>query len=186
MDNKRGAIELSITTIVIVVIGVTLLVLGLVFVRGVFSDLEEYRGSISQSVNNELNTLFDEKLDDFFFSKTKVTIERGTTLSVGIGYRNSDTVSSSCYYELDSADNNIELDEQNTRGQPSTQIRVLNGEGSSRQTTLQPGDKRKDEILISVGKGVVPGTYSIEGNIKCAAATVDSSPRRLFIEVISG
>ena len=39
--TKRGALELSINTIVIVVIGITLLTLGLVFVRGIFGKLNE-------------------------------------------------------------------------------------------------------------------------------------------------
>lgn len=37
--GKKGAIELSMNTIVVVVIGITLLVLGLVFVRGIFQRL---------------------------------------------------------------------------------------------------------------------------------------------------
>ena len=36
LRNKRGAIELSITTIIIIVIGVALLVLGLTFVSKIF------------------------------------------------------------------------------------------------------------------------------------------------------
>jgi len=36
MLNKKGAIELSMSTIIIIVIGVTLLILGLAFVRGIF------------------------------------------------------------------------------------------------------------------------------------------------------
>jgi len=38
--EKKGALELSINTIVIVVIGITLLTLGLVFVRGIFGQLD--------------------------------------------------------------------------------------------------------------------------------------------------
>ncbi len=39
MQNKKGAIELSMTTIIVIVIGVTLLSLALVWVRGVFTNL---------------------------------------------------------------------------------------------------------------------------------------------------
>lgn len=39
--NKKGALELSMNTIVIIVIGVTLLILGLAFVRGMFSKITE-------------------------------------------------------------------------------------------------------------------------------------------------
>ena len=42
--NKKGAIELSMTTIIVVVIGVTLLSLGLFWVRGMFENLEGISG----------------------------------------------------------------------------------------------------------------------------------------------
>src|SRR3989338_6565626 len=41
MQSKKGAIELSMTTIIVIVIGVTLLILGLVFVRNIFSKTEQ-------------------------------------------------------------------------------------------------------------------------------------------------
>ncbi|MFH1376384.1 MAG: hypothetical protein ABIH25_01995 [Candidatus Woesearchaeota archaeon] len=41
MKNKSGAIELSVTTIIVVVIGITLLTLGLVWVQNIFKDLGE-------------------------------------------------------------------------------------------------------------------------------------------------
>lgn len=40
MKSKKGAIELSVTTIIVIVIGITLLVLGLGWVRGIFNDLD--------------------------------------------------------------------------------------------------------------------------------------------------
>jgi hypothetical protein len=40
MVSKKGAIELSMTTIIVIVIGITLLTLGLTWVRGIFDDLE--------------------------------------------------------------------------------------------------------------------------------------------------
>ena len=44
MQSKKGAIELSMTTIIVIILGVALLTLGLVFVRGTFlkiTDLTE-------------------------------------------------------------------------------------------------------------------------------------------------
>ena len=41
IKNKKGALELSINTIVVIVIGVTLLILGLVFVRGIFEKVQK-------------------------------------------------------------------------------------------------------------------------------------------------
>lgn len=41
MKNKKGAIELSMTTIIVIVIGVTLLILGLAFVRNTFGNISK-------------------------------------------------------------------------------------------------------------------------------------------------
>ena len=55
--NKKGAMELSINTIVIVVIGITLLVLGLVFVRGIFDKLGDLGGGAFQKAEQELKQI---------------------------------------------------------------------------------------------------------------------------------
>ena len=46
MKEKRGALELSMNTIVIIVIGVVLLSLGLFFVRGLFSQINEIKDDV--------------------------------------------------------------------------------------------------------------------------------------------
>lgn len=56
MQNKKGAIELSMTTIIVIVIGVTLLSLALVWVRSVFINL----GDISDNTFNKARDLIGE------------------------------------------------------------------------------------------------------------------------------
>ena len=55
IKSKKGALELSVNTIVVIVIGVTLLTLGLVFVRTLFSNLEE----ISKGTFDKANELLE-------------------------------------------------------------------------------------------------------------------------------
>ena len=43
--QKKGAIELSMSTIIVVIIGVVLLILGLTFVRGIFSKTDVLTGN---------------------------------------------------------------------------------------------------------------------------------------------
>lgn len=61
MKNKSGAIELSVTTIIVVVIGITLLTLGLVWVQNIFKDL----GEVSDNSFARAKTLLEgiEKID---------------------------------------------------------------------------------------------------------------------------
>lgn len=57
--RKRGAIGLSMETIVIVVIGVTLLVLGLVFVGGMFKKLNKIADMSLDQANLKLKELYE-------------------------------------------------------------------------------------------------------------------------------
>ena len=67
-NQKKGAIELSITTIVVIVIGVTLLALGLVWVKNVFGginsltqfSLDIARGEIDKTSRTEEITVAPE------------------------------------------------------------------------------------------------------------------------------
>jgi len=57
MKNKKGAIALSMTTIIVIVIGVTLLILGITFVRGIFgkiSGISDETFSKAESMLGEL------------------------------------------------------------------------------------------------------------------------------------
>ena len=64
MLNKKGAMEMSVNTIVVIVIGVTLLSLGLMFVRGLFQNLDTQSSDIFSTSENELSKIatHNEKL----------------------------------------------------------------------------------------------------------------------------
>ena len=55
--KKRGAIELSMTTIIVIIMGVVLLSLGLMWIRGVFGDIEKISGDAFEKANNIIGEL---------------------------------------------------------------------------------------------------------------------------------
>jgi len=55
--NKKGAIELSMNTIIIIVMGVVLLSLGLMFVRGIFSQVEGLSKSAFETADAEIGIM---------------------------------------------------------------------------------------------------------------------------------
>jgi len=75
MKSKKGALELSMNTIVIIVIGVTILSLGLMFVRGMFDKLTTQIDSIFGESENALNDLASH--DDKLTVQSKVMVEQG-------------------------------------------------------------------------------------------------------------
>lgn len=60
IHNRRAAIEMSVGTIVTIVLLMTTLILGLVLVRNIFTGSIENINSIDQAVKTEINKLFSE------------------------------------------------------------------------------------------------------------------------------
>ncbi len=56
--RKKGALELSIGTIVVIVIAITMLILGIVFVRSVMCGAMGLTGELNSKVKGEINKLF--------------------------------------------------------------------------------------------------------------------------------
>lgn len=59
MKNKKAAIELSIGTIVIIVISLTMLILGIVLVRSIMCGAIGLTGDLNSRVKGEVNKLFE-------------------------------------------------------------------------------------------------------------------------------
>jgi len=57
IKSKKGALELSVNTIVIIVIGVTLLTLGLLFVRGVFNKINILSDNVFDNAQSSINEI---------------------------------------------------------------------------------------------------------------------------------
>jgi len=86
--NKRASLEISIQAIVIVVLAMTLLGLGLTFIRKQFSGLGSIQEEITEQVKQKiLNDLIenDKKLS---FSRTEIEIDKGESEVLTIGVRN--------------------------------------------------------------------------------------------------
>lgn len=88
MFNKRASLEISIQAIVIVVLAMTLLGLGLGFVRGMFKNItsttEDVTEQVRQKILDDLIT-GDKKIS---FPKTDITIDKGGSQVLTVGVRN--------------------------------------------------------------------------------------------------
>lgn len=82
--NKKAAMELSIGTVVVIVLAMSMLVLGLVLVRSIFSISEETVGEIDNKLKSELTELFSEDDKNVVVragSDGIVSLEAGSDLS---------------------------------------------------------------------------------------------------------
>jgi|TARA_Y100000034_G_scaffold74012_1_gene88973 hypothetical protein len=105
ISKKQGQMQMSVGTIVTIVLLMTVLILGLVLVRTIFSGAIENIDSIDQSIKSEINKLFAE--DDFrkiiIYPPTRVvTIKKGNEKPLGFAFsiRNIDVTEGDFTYEV--------------------------------------------------------------------------------------
>ena len=95
--NKRGAVELSISTIVIVVLAVSMLILGLVLVRTIFKSATSVADMSDQALKDQMTQLYGDTKKVSVYPDSKlisISIKDGIG-SFAIGILNSESGSSS-------------------------------------------------------------------------------------------
>jgi len=91
-QNKKAAIELSIGTIVIIVLAMSMLILGLTLVRTIFSGAKYNVEQLNKNVESEIQKLFNEKADVktiIYLPNNQADVKKGTSFSVAFGIKNT-------------------------------------------------------------------------------------------------
>ena len=88
LHNKRADLELSIRTIVIVILAMTILGFGLSFMKNMFSNIEVISGSTFDKIKDQLQRDLISSNEKLIFSQTKVNMERGRSELFGWGIKN--------------------------------------------------------------------------------------------------
>jgi len=112
--NRDGALELSIGTIVVIVIGMSMLILGLVLVRTIFSGSTRSINDLNEQVQNEIRDLFDDDSGNLVIklgSADTAKVKPGERFNVAIGAQHPDGASitrQSLLYKIELADDSDE------------------------------------------------------------------------------
>ena len=97
MFNKKASLEISIQAIVIVVLAMTLLGLGLGFIKGMFGNITDISKATFDKISDQLNRDLVNGNEKLVFSQTKINIERGKSVLLGWGIKNDRT--GTLYYD---------------------------------------------------------------------------------------
>src|SRR3989338_9033469 len=150
LKNKSGALELSVSTIIVIVIGVTLLVLGLVFVQGIFRKVTElsegaFRAADEQIQNNMGAT------DKIYIPGQTFEVNSGDSTTINIGVQN--------FRESNSDANASPFKIEISGGPPTGSAEWFIVPKDS--ILVDIGEKKGIPILLTVPKEKLPGnTYS--------------------------
>ena len=100
--DKKGAVELSMTTIIIIVIGITILSLGLVWIRSVFSDVGELTSGAFEQGNTQIAEIFGGTDQPVALSPSETKIAQGETTTATLAINNlADTDVTGVYAEVE-------------------------------------------------------------------------------------
>ncbi len=88
--RKKAAMELSVSTMIVIVIAVVLLILALVFVRRIFTGAIYNVDVLNEKVKNEINKLFEQPGQKivFYTPGTTVKVKQTETYGVAFGIAN--------------------------------------------------------------------------------------------------
>ncbi|PJE81634.1 hypothetical protein COU58_01670 [Candidatus Pacearchaeota archaeon CG10_big_fil_rev_8_21_14_0_10_32_42] len=147
MKNKKGAMEMSVGTIVTIVLLMSVLVLGLFFVQRIFSSGSNAIDSIDSQVQNEINQLFGDgtKRLSVYPTSREISVKRGDKTPKGFAFsvRNDNNEPSSSF------EYSIETESLNGCGQTMTKqladSYILGGSGTF---TLGPSSYLENARLV--------------------------------------
>jgi hypothetical protein len=136
MSNKKAAMEMSVGTIVTIVLLMTVLILGLVLVRTIFTGAIDNIDGIDQAVKGEINKLFAEGSSKkiVIYPPTKlIRIKKGTdNLGFGFSIRNVEGEAEKFSYSISAEETNC-------------------GMSLSEAEDLITLGKKRNDIVISAG-----------------------------------
>jgi hypothetical protein len=90
--NRKAAMEMSVGTIVTIVLGVTLLVGGIFFVQKILTSAKGVVDLTDQQLRDEVNKLFSEENEITVYPSTRfIEIKQQDTDGVGFGIKNLGT-----------------------------------------------------------------------------------------------
>jgi len=142
MKSKKGAIELSVGTIVIIVLAMTMLILGIVLIRNIFTGTITNVDEINEGVRDQIKKLFQNENDRAVIYLTGKTaeVDKGEDYGIAFGVRNiktGDPDPTVFKYETVMADSDSELREACGVNVQTAEDWIRFGSG---EVTVRPGE----------------------------------------------
>ncbi len=161
-NSKKGAIELSMTTIIIVVIGVTILTLGLRWIYNIFGGLEEQQQELERLTKDQITEILGGS-DDAINVPTSVIdgIKKGESYNLRLAARNKYPEAHRFKYDI-----TIENAPENF----SLETVLSNVLWTTSELQLDSGEGFKDFVIIKTSN-LPLGTYKMRITLSCLDCT---------------
>lgn len=144
IKNKKAAMEMSVGTIVTIVLLMTVLILGLVMVRTIFKVATGAIDLTNTQLTSEINKLFSEdntKQVAIYPPAREISIKKGELGGFGFGIRNTYREEGVFSYTVTSSENSCNLDEDEANS-----FIILGASGDN--IKIGSGDVMQNSILV--------------------------------------
>jgi hypothetical protein len=173
--NKRGAVELSITTIVVVVIGITILTLGLQWITKTMGGIAGQTEELQRITESQILEIFEQTDKSISTVAKTYTVKKGDTLkNLEIYIRNGLGTTYDFTYTL------IPLSHP-PAVQPSEILASMSW--VTMPTTIGSGEAYSDTVLLNT-KNLPLGDYKFQAELTCTPNCNPPDPRHQFIVTI--
>jgi len=187
MKNKHAAMEMSVGTIVTIVLLMTVLVLGLVLIRSIFKSGTTAIDSIDDAVQNEIQKLFEEegKRIAVYPSSRQFTIEKTDEGNSGFAFsvKNIGLEENSFSYSIQ-VDPNFDIKKCGTTFNAERGNSWLISGTSQTIGSIAPGNKMDlpEIVLLNIPEDAPPCTIPYLLEIKAGSESYASTKVFLTIE----
>jgi hypothetical protein len=174
--SKKGAIEMSMQTIIVVVIGVTLLTLGLRFVYTTFGNLTDQGQTATDLSQKQLSELYGESDNPIFLPRDSISVKKGDTEVIDLIIKNTEN-------------ENIKAGVKVVGVSSTSEDNVANTEKwflfSKLKSELKPGNGKTFKLTINPGTAGIE-TYLVTFEVTCdGSGTICGETAELILEITS-
>jgi len=172
MKNKKAALELSIGTIVILVLAMSMLILGLVLVKTIFTGAKYNVETMNKKVEAEINKLFVEDQRAVLYLPNRIAeVKQGDGFGLGFGIQN--TIATQKFRWQ------VQVDDDNIRkkcGVSEKEAEDWITTGGSGSVDVASGQKYTDVIRYNILEGSVNDISTCIIRYKLIIKQEDGSP----------
>lgn len=175
--NKRGALELSMTTIIVIVIGVTLLSLGIIWVRNTMEKVTELSDASFATAQQELQERMGSN-DAFYVKGNYFKVKRGAIVDITVGAQNILTIQKTFTIDAKSS----KVINTNTPIIPDSNIQIIT---SKTPFILKTNEKAPAIVRVTIPNNIEIGSKPVINLILKDGSNDVGEPKQVTLEVIT-
>ncbi|HLC51755.1 MAG TPA: hypothetical protein VJI98_00755 [Candidatus Nanoarchaeia archaeon] len=178
--KRRGAIDLSINMIVMIIISLAILTGGIILLNKFITGADEIKASLDQKTDERLNDLLVDQGKKVALPFHTATILRGDSHTFGIGILNVGGVGSKFRINVEF----VKLIAPDGSDRTTEALNIASWSRFDRnELTVEEGEHLKKTILILVPKDALPGQYVFTARIFLPNGEIYGNRQDFFVTV---